>query len=71
MATGLKASLGRGFFVLLFPSLVERVRSGPERSRARPSLARRSATLTARTDAKPSWEEGKSSLFVLFTHYKA
>ena len=59
-----------GRSVPLIPSIVEPVRSGPERSRARRFLARRSAPLTARTDAKQSRKEGKSPLPILLTHYR-
>src|SRR5580692_6224239 len=59
-----------GRSVPLIPSIVERVRSGPEQSRARRFLARRSVPLTARTDAKQSREEGKSPLPILLTHYR-
>src|ERR1035438_9399928 len=43
--SGKRRSLVGGRSVPLIPSIVERVRSGPERSRARRFLARRSATL--------------------------
>jgi hypothetical protein len=42
---GCPGSLGQKLHFSLFPSIVERVRSGPERSRARRLLARRSPTL--------------------------
>src|SRR5580693_8321287 len=60
----------RGRSVPLIPSIVERVRSGPEQSRARRFLARRSVPLTARTDAKQLREEGKRPLPILLTHYR-
>jgi len=60
-----------GRSIPLIPSIVERVRSGPQRSRARRFLARRSVPLTARTDAKQSRKEGKSPLPLLLTHYRA
>jgi len=43
---------GVAFAVPLFPSIVERVQSGPERSRARRFSARQSAPWTARTALK-------------------
>ena len=50
---------GRASFSL-FSSIVERVRSGAERSRERRFWARRSVPVTASTDANPSRLEGKS-----------
>ena len=50
-----------GRSVPLIPSIVERVRSGPERSRARRFLARRSATLDGE-DRCETITEGRKEL---------
>jgi hypothetical protein len=51
----------RETFFLAFSSLAEPVHGGPQRSRARRLLARRSGPLTARTAVKASSGEEKAS----------
>jgi hypothetical protein len=65
-----RRSLVGGRSVPLIPSIVERVRSGPERSRARRFLARRSATLDGE-DRCETITEGWSPLSILLIHYRA
>ena len=59
-----------GRSVPLIPSIVERVRSGPERSRVCRFLARRSATLDGE-DRCETITEGWSPLSILLIHYRA
>ena len=59
-----------GRSIPLIPSIVERVRSGPERSRVCRFLARRSATLDGE-DRCETITEGWSPLSILLIHYRA
>src|SRR5258707_10793807 len=61
------AALWGGRSVPLIPSIVERVRSGPERSRARRFWARRSATLDGE-DRCETITDGRKELSFHFAH---
>src|SRR5260370_18977068 len=61
------AALCGGRSVPLIPSIVERVRSGPERSRARRFWARRSATLDGE-DRCETITDGRKELSFHFAH---